>query len=129
MNVFDYVTSINQTKDNLMVDEVTEKEYVPFVVNRALSYFMDTCYLANEMNRLHHLEKKAQYQFLLSSIRPRKRFSGKWHKQEANSDIEAIQQYFQYSPEKARSVLPLLSVDDLKTIKDALNPGGVKGKK
>lgn len=113
-----------------MVDEMTEKEYVSFVINRALSYFLDTAHLANEMNRLHHLPKKTQYQFLLSTVRKKKRYSGKWHKQEANSDVEAIQQFYQYSPEKARSVLPLLSVEEVNTIKTLLDPGGnTKSKK
>ena len=52
MTPFDYLNAINQSKENLIVDELSEKEYVPFVVNKGLSYFPDTILYANEMNRL-----------------------------------------------------------------------------
>jgi hypothetical protein len=129
MNPFDYLKSINEHK-NIMVDELTEKGYVPFMVNRGLSYFLDTVFQANEMNRLHHVDKKTQYLFLLNTVRPRKRWSGKWHKVEKNGDVEVIMQYHGYSYQKALEVLPLLSVKQIDAIKEALDGGGiVKGKK
>ena len=33
---FDFVNSINYSKEDLIVDERTEKEYNPFIVNRAM---------------------------------------------------------------------------------------------
>ena len=46
MNPFDYVNSINDIKKNLMVgtenDELAEKDYNAFLVNKSLSYFIDT---------------------------------------------------------------------------------------
>ena len=68
MTPFDYVKAINYTKSNLIVDDLTEKEYNPFIVNRALSMGMDTVLQANEMNRSPHLEKRLQFDFLLNSI-------------------------------------------------------------
>jgi histone deacetylase complex regulatory component SIN3 len=42
-NLGDFLKAINITKENLLEeDSLTEKEYVPFVVNRTLSYFPDT---------------------------------------------------------------------------------------
>lgn len=128
MNPFDYIKSINDHKD-IMVDELTEKEYNPFIVNRGLSYFSDCIFQANEMNRLPDIPKKFQYLFLLNTIRQRKRWAGKWHKQEKNDDVDAVMQYYSYSRSKALAVLDLLSVDDLNEIKKALDPGGLKGKK
>jgi len=58
MSPFDYVNSINYTKKDIMEDDVAEKTYVSFMVNRSLSYFSDTVALANEMNRYHHLDNK-----------------------------------------------------------------------
>jgi len=127
MNPFDYVKAINETKEDLMVDEITEKAYAPFMVNRSLSYFMDTVFLANEMNSRPHLDKKTQFNFLINTVRPRKRFSGKWHKIENGETIELIMKYYGYSAEKARQVVPILKESDIKQIKKSLDPGGVKG--
>ena len=55
MNPFEYVNAINHTKQNVMVDDMAEKAYNPFMVNRTLSYFSDTILMANEMNLNHHL--------------------------------------------------------------------------
>ena len=61
MSPFDYLNSINMTKKNLMVDEQSEKDYVPFIVNRGLGYFQDTVLLANEMNvNCSNLDHKMQ---------------------------------------------------------------------
>ena len=69
MNPYDYLNAINTTKKNVIVDDVTEKGYSAFMVNRSLSYFNDTVLLANEMNRYHHLANKLQFDFLFTSLR------------------------------------------------------------
>jgi hypothetical protein len=122
MNPFDYVNSINHTKQDIMVDENT---YNPFMVNRSLSNFADTVIFANEMNRYHHLDNRLQYSFLINSIRKRKRFS-KWAKPEVENDIEVVKEYYGYSNEKARQVLPLISPSQMETIKKKVNKGGRK---
>ena len=38
---FDYVNEIMQGKKNLIVDAETEKDYVPFLTNRSISYHYD----------------------------------------------------------------------------------------
>lgn len=123
MNPFDYINSINHNKQDLMVDQETENAYNSFVVNRSLSYFWDTCLLANEVNIRHHSDKKLQYHFLLNTVRERKRFS-KWMKPEVESDIEIIKHYFGYSNEKARQALSLLSPSQINVIKDKVKKGG-----
>ena len=127
MNPFEYLNSINQTKKNMMRgsenDALAEKEYVPFMVNRGLSYFQDTVELANEMNFHHSLDKKLQYEFLLNMVRPRKRFS-KWFKKEEDGDIEAIKEYYGYSNERASQALSILTSEQLIAIKQKLEKGG-----
>jgi len=39
MSPFDYLNAINTTKKDIMVDDVAEKAYTSFMVNRGLSYF------------------------------------------------------------------------------------------
>lgn len=122
---FDFLNSINMTKKDLMEDPDTEKQYVPFVVNRSLSYFPDTVAIANEMNKYHHLDAKLQYQFLINIVRKRKRFS-KWIKSDLENNIEKVKEYYGYSMDKARQVMPLLSTDQLNIIINKVDKGGRK---
>ncbi len=122
-NPFDIVDDISYKKQRLIHDEETEKLYVPFLVNRSFSYFGDTLFYAQEMNRYPHLDKKLQYDYLYNSLRKSKRYSKRFKKQ-MNSDIEAIQEYFQYSYEKAKYALRVLTKDQIKQIKLKLEKGG-----
>ncbi len=123
MNHFDYLNSINLTKQDVMVDDICEKAYNSFMVNRGLSYFPDTVVIANEMNRHHQIDNKLQYHFLINMIRKRKRFS-KWAKANKESDIDAVKEYYGYSNEKARQALTLLSPDQITIIKNKVSKGG-----
>lgn len=125
-NLFDYVKAIQYTKEQMIVDDITEKDYNPFIVIRALSMGIDTTLQANEMNLRHHLPKKLQFDFLLNSISKKKRFD-KWQKAEQNDDLECIKQYYKYSYPKAVQALSILSRDQIDSIKRILNnKGGVK---
>lgn len=124
MNPFDFVNSINQSKKDLMVDpEVSETDYIPFVVNKALSYFPETILYSNQMNIFPLLENKLQYYYLLNTIRPGKRFA-KWVKREDVENLDAVKQYYGYSTEKAQQALAILTIDNLHYIKQKLQRGG-----
>ena len=124
MNPFDVLNSINYSKEDIL-DADNESKYPAFMVNRGLSYHQDTVLLANEMNRATHLDNRLQYDFLLKTIRSRKRFS-KWYKKSASADIDVIKQYYGYSDAKAESVADLISADDIKAMKSQLSQGGKK---
>ena len=123
----DYLNSINQNKENLMdTDDIGwEKNYPPYVINKCLSQHMDTIMYANEMNRLPNTDKRLQYDFFINTIRPRKRFSP-WGKKKKVDDLELVKQYYDYSNEKAKQALRILSPDQLDYIKSKLNKGGKK---
>ena len=126
MNLSDFLTSINSSKENLVEKEpLCEKEYIPFVVNKCLSYFPDTIFYANQINIWPGLDKKMQYDYLRLSVSKRKRFS-KWFKEEKNDNIKLIQEYYGYSYRRAKEVLDCLTDDNIRTIKDSLKTGGVK---
>ena len=126
MKPFDFINDINFGKKNLMHktenDELSEKAYIPYITNRSLSYFTDTLLYANEMNKYGHLDNKLQYEFLLNSIRPKKRFA-KWHKPEQDDDIELVSEFYNYSLPKARIVLSILSDKQLSAIRDRMTLG------
>lgn len=123
LSPFDYLNSINTTKVDIMVDEEAEKKYGAFMVNRGLSYFQDTIFAANEMNKYHQLDSRLQFDFLINIVRKRKRFS-KWFKPEESSLIEVVKEYYGYSNEKARQVLTLLSDEQLEKLKQKVSKGG-----
>jgi hypothetical protein len=125
-NPFDYVNSILQNKKNLIVDELTEKDYSPFLVNRTLSYHKDCILYANEMNRRHLADKKLQYDFLLNTIRSQKRPFAKWVKAEKSEDLECIKQVFGLSNEKAREAKRLLSDEQIQKLKEQTDTGGLR---
>jgi len=128
MNPFDYLNAINDTKQNVIEDsenpELAEKLYPPYLVNRGLSFFIDTVYLANEMNRHHHLENKMQFDFLINIVRKKKRFS-KWFKAQPDEDVEAVMDYYGYSQDKARQVVSLLTKDQITQIIERQRKGGL----
>ena len=123
----DYLPAINHTKKNLMDsdDPMWEKKYPAFMVNKVLSGFQDTVMLCNEMNRNHFLDRDMQFQFLLNSIRQRKRFTP-FLKASKIKDIECVKEYYGYSNEKAKSALDILTNEQLKLIKARLYKGGTK---
>ena len=125
----EYLNAVNHTKEPLMdtEDEVWEKKYPPFIVNKCIAPFQDTIMLVNEMNRLHRLDKKLQFDFLLNSIRTRKRFTP-WLKANKTKNLEYVKEYYGYNNEKAKSALKLLNDEQIKAIKDSLNKGGKNGK-
>lgn len=123
MSPFDYVNTINTTKTDIMVDDIAEKEYNGFVVNRSLSYFPDTVALANVMNQFHHLDNKLAYHFLLNIVRKRKRFS-KWVKPDVEDAVDVIKQYYGYNNQKAKQVMALLTHDQIDVLRQKVSKGG-----
>ena len=126
MNPFYYVNSINYSKKNLMEntdnDKLAESGYNPFITNRSLSYFTDTIFYVNEVNQYSHTANKLQYDYLLNSIRPKKRFS-KWVKNVGSDDLENVKLYFNYSTKKGLQALNILSPKQLQEITSKVTKG------
>ena len=124
----DYLNAINHSKVNLMEtgDEVWQKKYPAYIINRCLSMFWDTLPEANEMNGYHFLSNKVQFDFLLNSIRKKKRFGGRWLKQAKLKNLEFVKEYYGYSNEKAREAINILTDEQIEHIKLSLFKGGRK---
>ena len=121
----DYLNAINHTKENLMdsEDEQWEKKYPSYIVNKCLAPFQDTILLVNEINQYPNIDKKLQFDFLINSLRPRKRFTP-WVKAKKLEDIEYVKEFYGYNNEKAKVALTILNDDQIATIKQKLNKGG-----
>ena len=113
----DYLNAINHTKETLLdtEDEEWEKKYPPFVVNKCVYPFQDTIMLVNEINQLPHLDKKLQFDFLINSVRSRRRYTP-WLKANRIEDLEFIKEYYNYSNEKAKAALDILTDEQIATI-------------
>jgi len=135
MSPFDFLNSINEKKAYLFDDvradnseeasdlDSVDRKYPPFMVNRGLSYFVDTVMLANEMNQRFELAKKMKYDFLYHGVRKKRRFS-KWHKKEKDSkDIELIKEAYCINRERAEEVYDLI---DIKKLRKFMDKGGTK---
>ena len=125
----DYLNAINYTKEPLMdtEDEQWEKKYPPYIVNKCVAPFPDTVMLLNEINQLHHLDKKLQFDFLINSLRPRKRFTP-WLKAKKLENLEYVKECYGYNNEKAKAALDILNDEQISDIKIRLNKGGRDGR-
>ena len=123
----EYLNAINHTKERLLdsEDEEWEKKYPPFIVNKCVYPFQDTIMLVNEINQLPHLDKKLQFDFLLNSVRSRRRFTP-WLKASRIEDLEYVKQYYGYSNAKAKQALDILTDEQISTLKHKLRKGGMK---
>ena len=123
----EYLNAINFTKKNLMDsdDLLWQKKYPAFIVNKILSGFQDCIMLVNEMNRNHFVDKDMQFQFLLNSIRSKKRYSP-FLRSSKLKDLDVIKEYYGYNNDKAKTALDILTKDEVKLIKEKLFKGGTK---
>lgn len=119
---FDFVNDITFGKRDIYSDE-TQRSYIPFIVNRGLSYYADCVLYANDMNLVHFLDKYVQYKYFLHAIPKRRRFA-KWGKKINDEDVVSVSKVMQLSPSKAAEVVPLLSEEQLQTVRDISNSLG-----
>ena len=125
----DYLKAINVSKESLLdsEDEQWEKKFAPFIVNKCVAPFEDTVMLVNEINQLHHLDKKLQFDFLINSLRPRKRYAP-WMKAKKLKNLDYLKEFYGYNNEKAKAALDILDDEQISAIKKKLNKGGKNGR-
>jgi hypothetical protein len=122
----DWLNSINQSKRNIMdEDPSSKKEYPPYIINKCLSAHIDALMYSNEMNKYHSLDKKLQYDFLINTLRIKKRYSP-WIRKDKIKDLDVVKSYYKYSNEKAEQALKILTQEQITFIKQRLETGGTK---
>ena len=119
--------SILQNKSSVVTEE-NEKDYIPYVVNKALSFHYDCILYANEMNKHPSLDKLLQYQYYLNTIRPYKRPFQKWHKKDSIENLSLIKEYYNVSNDKAKEILGILTDAQIEIVKKKLEKGGINDK-
>ena len=125
----DQLNAKNHTKEPLLdsEDEEWTKKYPPFIVNKCLAPFPDTIQLVNEINQLHHLDKKLQFDFLINSLRARKGYTP-WMKAKKLENLEYVKEFYGYNNEKAKVALDILDDEQISAIKQKMRKGGRDGR-
>jgi hypothetical protein len=114
MSPFDYIKLINDGKQS----EV-DSAYPAFVINMNYSMFADTIMQANFVNCNPQMSPRMHYDYLLGTIRPRKRFK-KWPKKHANDteeNILAVMYFYKYNRSRAKETIAVLTEQQLDAIK------------
>jgi len=125
MTPFDIINTINN-KTNLEWDAVVEKTYAPFIINRGMSFNLQTVMFASVMNMYPQLEKQMQYDFYFHGVPKGKRFD-KWQKKlELGDDVKLVRDFYGINIDRALEALKLLSKEQLDMIKQKMNKGGRK---
>ena len=119
-NPFEYVKSINH-KDY----QFDLSGYNPYLTNKCFSMHLDTILLAEEMNQAFNLSPTLQYDFYYHGVRKGKRF-GFPPKVEEDDNITLVCEVYNYSVEKAKQALQLLTKEQLQSLKNSRNTGGTK---
>lgn len=127
---FDFVKSFTTTKESLYDNEsLFQKEYVPFVINRALSNDPKCTLFAEMMDNYALLDKKLQHDFYFYGI-PKMRTGKMWSKKEESEDLSEsanlISRDLNVSLKRAYELLPL--IDDEAIMKLSRAQGGKVGK-
>jgi len=128
-NPFQWVNEVTMCRDPIRGSENpdrAERDYNAFFTNRSLSYHTDAVMYVNEMNCAHSLDNQLQVDYLINSLRPRKRFA-KWAKPVKTEDLEAVREYYGINQARAQEVLSILTPDQLVELKKRIERGGRDG--
>lgn len=120
---FDIINNLSASKNSIW-DDIEEKDYNSFMINRGMSYYPDCIMHANEMNIRYSIDKKNQYDYYLYAIEPKKKRFSKWSTSKKDKEIQQISEYFNVSLTKAIGIRSLISVDEMAQIVEKLDRGG-----
>lgn len=128
MNPFNYINDVSYDKRDIIRQaadpEYEARGYNPWITNKTLSYFQDTIFYANEMNKYAFLPNIMQFDYFFNSINKRKRFA-KQSKKQVSDDAQAVATYFKYSLRRAEETLKFLTPSQIEEIKQKTQIGGV----
>lgn len=116
LSPFSIVSDITTDKKYIFGSE-TEQHYIPFIINKALSFQVDTLPYVNFLNQYNTLSKTMQHDLLWYSIRKRPRKFFKWPKKE-EKNLNIICRLFNCGIKDANEIVKLLTKEQLNTIKN-----------
>ena len=121
---FEFINSFNSKAKYLLESELDEKDYSPWIINKGLTFTMDTVMFANEVNKMYGLDKKLQHDFYFYGIPKGKRF-GKWQKKaEESNTLKQIMDIYSCNLNVAMQYINVLSEEQLHIIHEKFEQGG-----
>lgn len=125
LSPFDTISKISETRPiSFKQLEETGHYYDTFLVNRAFSQSEDTVLVAALMNERSHLDKDIQAAFLISTIRPKKRW-GKWPKVNKDEREQIVANYYGMSLREAKQSVHLHTPEQLTKMEKIIEAGKV----
>lgn len=123
-NPFRFANDILKDKKYIMNTEQDEKDYNPFLINRALSYHIDCILYAEQMAMRRDIPNKWAYDYYFHAIRPMKRRFMKWPKKEKDEMTQLLMQYYNVNRRRAEEYQNLLTESQIASIKEDMEKGG-----
>ena len=111
---FDFVKTIRTKKGSW--EDLDQSQYIPFIINRAMSFDMQSLFQANEINRQTPLSHKAQFEFYINSVSKLSGYSP-WQKADKVEELQYIKEFYNVSSEKAKEILLILTPEQVNIIK------------
>jgi hypothetical protein len=130
---FDLVNALTETKEPVHREsshpKEVEKDYEDksFVVLRAMSYWPDTVFLANEMNLHHHLPGSIQMDYLMATVQKKVRPRKKWISRDKEVRIDAIRRAYGVNLPAALDMVDLIPEETLNRLVDTFKLVTKKG--
>lgn len=127
--LFDILNNINSGKDRELFHTANyEKEYNPFMINRALMQNQRTIMVAQSANQAVLIDKEMHHDYLLAVIK-KNNSRAKWKKKDDKSEyLEHVMQYYNVNEKKALQYLNILTIEECKVISKKFDKGGKVGK-
>lgn len=123
-----YENSITSGKKPVEVDN----DYSQWRTNNILSNYRETIFYANEMNCHYGVTNSMHYEYLYNSIR-KKRMTGiketdkeKKDRKQKEALLSLVSNYYKYNNVRAKEALRILTDEQIETIKNKNNKGGLK---
>lgn len=124
-NPFEIISQLNATTAD-HYDDIGDKTYTTnaFMIDRGMSYFLDSIMLAAEITQRHHMPPQWKYDFYRFAIQPKKsKKFAKWAKQQKDDDIDLIMQAYNVNRRKATQIRSTIN-NDMSIIRETMNFGG-----
>lgn len=105
--LWEFVDALGRYKRDVVASgEMAIESYPAFMVTRAFSTFPDTVLAAGEINALgREVDALMHYDYWMGSVRPMRRFSGKWEKTREDHVVDVVMELYGCNRTRAAEVV------------------------
>lgn len=127
--LFDILNNINSGKDRSLFHVSNyEKDYNPFMINRALMQNQRTVMIAQQANRAVLIDKEMHHDFMICAIK-KNNSRAKWKKPDEKSEyLEHVKNFYKVNEKVALQYLNILTIEECKVLLKKFDKGGRVGR-